>query len=276
MGRPEAYVWGSGMIEAHSHIGANTSWVDLGKGTRAFLAIPTRFRAPYPAIVLGHERYGLVQHTLDLAAKFASYGYVAVAPDMASHFEGDKEALNRGDVGLTLTDEQTQGYMAQGMDYLKTVSQVNPARIAAMGVCQSGGYPHLLNSIRPDVAANIVFYGGVRPKDEVIASLTAPTLGVFGEADHTISIKDVYSFRAKLEEHRKNYDIKLWPSMPHGWLNDTMPGRYRQKEAEEAWTFLMDFLDRVYAGGYPADRVRWRMAAEYSRDYDFSKNVRLA
>src|SRR5437867_11244992 len=95
------------MIEAHSHIGANTSWVDLGEGTRAFLALPTRFRAPYPAVVLGHERYGLVQHTLDLAAKFASHGYVAIAPDMASHWEGDKEALNRGDIGLTRSEEHT-------------------------------------------------------------------------------------------------------------------------------------------------------------------------
>ena len=31
---------------------------------------------PLPAVVLGHERYGLVQHTLDLAAKFARDGYV--------------------------------------------------------------------------------------------------------------------------------------------------------------------------------------------------------
>jgi hypothetical protein len=38
----------------------------------------------------------------------------------------------------------------------------------------------------------------------------------------------------------------------------------------------MQFLDRTYAGGYPSDRVRWRMTADYSRSYDFSKNVRLA
>src|ERR1051326_4202423 len=106
------------MIEAHSHIGANTSWVDIGDNTRAFLALPTRFKAPYGGVVLGHERYGLVQHTLDLAAKFASYGYVAIAPDMASHWDGDKEALNRGDVGLTITDKQVQDYMSLSMDFL--------------------------------------------------------------------------------------------------------------------------------------------------------------
>lgn len=264
------------MIEEHSHIGANTSWVDFGEGTRAFLALPTRFTPPYGAVVLGHERYGLVQHTLDLAAKFASYGYAAVAPDMASHWDGDKEALNRGDVGLTLTDDEIKGYMSRSMDFLKRAPQVDPARIAAMGVCSSGGYPHLLNSVRPDLAANIVFYGGNRPQDEVIQAVTAPTLGVFGEADHVISIDQVYAFRAKLEEHKKNYEFKLFPGMPHGWLNDTMPGRYRQKEAEEAWQLILSFLARVYSGGYSSDRVRWGMTAQYARNYDFSKNVRLA
>jgi carboxymethylenebutenolidase len=267
------------MIEEHSHIGATTSWVDLEDGGRAFLAVPGRsnwYKAPYGAVVLGHERYGLVQHTLDLVAKFASYGYVAIAPDMAWHWDGDKEALNRGDVGLTLKEDEIKGYMSRSMDFVKRMPEVNGSRIAVMGVCQSGGYPHLVNSVRSDVAANIIFYGGTKPKDEVVAALTAPTLGVFGEADHTISIQDVYAFRAKLEEHKKNYEIKLFPDMPHGWLNDTMPGRYRQKEAEQAWKLLLEFLDRVNSGGYPSDRVRWRMWAQYSRDYDFSKNVRLA
>jgi carboxymethylenebutenolidase len=264
------------MIEAHSYIGATTSWVDAGKGTRAFLATPARFGPPFGAVVLGHERYGLVQHTLDLAAKFASYGYVAIAPDMASHWEGDKDALNRGEARLTLSDPQVQSYMGQSMDYLQGLPGVDPKRIAVMGVCASGGYPHLANCVRPDVAANIVFYGGTEPADAVVAALTAPTLGVFGEADHTIAIKDVYAFRAKLEEHRKNYEIHLFPDMPHGWLNDTMPGRYCQPEAEAAWQLIMRFLERVYSGGFPADRVRWSMAAAYSRSYDFSKNVRLA
>ncbi len=264
------------MIEQHSHIGAKTSWVDLGDGARAFLAVPARFVPPYRGVVLGHERYGLVQHTLDLTAKFASYGYVAIAPDMASHWDGDKEALNRGDARLTLSDEEVVAYMSGSMDYLKGLPEVDSGKIAAMGVCASGGYPHLLNSARPDLAANIVFYGGTNPSDRVIESLTAPTLGVFGEADHTISIEDVRAFRLQLERARKSYEFRLYRNMPHGWLNDTMPGRYRQREAEDAWKLIMSFLDRVYAGGYPSDRVRWRMWSHYGRDYDFSKNVRLA
>src|SRR5687767_5710627 len=118
------------MIEQHSHIGAQTSWVELADGARAFLATPARSRSPYASVVLGHERYGLVQHTLDLAAKFASYGYVAIAPDMASHWPGDKDALNRGDIGLTLTDDAIRSYMSYSMDFLQSLRDVDGGRIA--------------------------------------------------------------------------------------------------------------------------------------------------
>jgi carboxymethylenebutenolidase len=64
--------------------------------------------------------------------------------------------------------------------------------------------------------------------------------------------------------------------MPHGWLNDTMPGRYRQPQAEEAWLYMVRWLDGVLAGRYPPDVVRWKMLAEYADDYDYTKNVRLA
>jgi dienelactone hydrolase len=58
----------------HNYIGAVTSWTDVGDRTRAFVTTPKYGDGPFPAVIIGHERYGLVQHTLDLAAKWASYG----------------------------------------------------------------------------------------------------------------------------------------------------------------------------------------------------------
>lgn len=258
------------------YIGANTSTVVLGEGVEAFLAIPKPDgHGPYPAVILGHERYGLVKHTLDLAARFASYGYVCIAPDMASLWDGDKEALSRGDARLTLTEDQIKFYMAKSLDYLQAQSYVENSRIAAMGVCQSGAYPLLLNSIRSDICANLVFYGGTATSQEVIDRLSAPVLGVWGELDHTISTEHVAELRGRLEAGKKSYDFKLFPGGPHGWLNDTMPGRYRQRLAEDAWAYMISFLEGVHAGEYPKDRVRWRSESDISKDYDFSKNVRL-
>ncbi len=262
-------------VAEHNYIGAETRWVDAGKGTRAFVTVPKQRTGPVGGVILGHERYGLVQHTLDLAAKFASYGFVCIAPDMASHWDGDKEALNRGDAHLELSDDQVRFYYSLSLDYLLQMDEVDGQKIAAMGVCQSGAYPLLLNSVRSEITANLVFYGGNHTPDEVLERCNAPILGIWGERDHIISKEHVARFRGALEKLNKSYEFTVYADCPHGWLNDTMPGRYRQAEAEAAWAQMIDFLKRANAGAFPANRVRQRFEADYSVDYDFTKNVRL-
>ncbi len=255
-------------------IHAKTSMVTMGKDTGAFLAVPEYLEGPYGAVILGHERYGLVQHTLDLAAKFATYGYVAIAPDMASHWDGDKEALYRGDVRLDITDDQVKEYMSQALDYLLAMHDVDSSRIAAMGVCASGGYPLLLNSVRKQICANVVVYGGTDTPPEVIEKLSAPVIGIWGEDDFVVSVDQVCGLRALLEQKRKTYEFTLFRAMPHGWMNSTMPGRYRPKQSEEAWALIIDFLERAFAGEFDPKRVSWSFKSDIAPDYDFTKKVR--
>ena len=86
---------------------------------------------------------------------------------------------------------------------------------------------------------------------------------------------DVQHFRNILEKHRKSYDIHVYKGAPHGWLNDTMPGRYRKEQAEAGWAAQQRFLTRVLSPDYGNDVVEWSFECAFSRDYDFSKNVRM-
>ena len=58
-----------------------TSDVQCSSGMDAFLALPGR-PGPHPAVVLLHERYGLLQHTKDLAMRFATEGYATICPNL--------------------------------------------------------------------------------------------------------------------------------------------------------------------------------------------------
>ena len=275
-------------MQQSAYPGASTSTVTFGDRVSAFLAIPEKGTAPYGAVILGHERYGLVQHTLDLTAKFAASGYVAVAPDLFSRWDGDKEALNRGDISVPLSDGDIVAYMGDSLDFLLDHPMVDASRIAAMGVCQSGAYPLLLNSVRSEVAANIVVYGGAQdrewelnetrsePYEDILARITAPVLGIWGEDDFVVSIDNVARLRGVLEANRKSYEFKLFRDMPHGWMNSTMPGRYRPRETELVWERILDFMERVRAGEFPKDRAIWRFDSNIDPTYDFTKKVRLA
>jgi carboxymethylenebutenolidase len=85
----------------------------------------------------------------------------------------------------------------------------------------------------------------------------------------------VLRFRDCLERARKNYHVRLYRDAPHGWLNDTMPGRYRKDAAEDAWSLMMSFLQKCFAGEWEKERISSTFESNYSTKYDFAKNVRL-
>ena len=55
-----------------------------------------------------------------------------------------------------------------------------------------------------------------------------------------------------------------------------MPGRYRPKKSEQAWSMILEFMERAYAEEFPKERVVWRFQSDIAPNYDFTKKVRLA
>src|SRR6266498_86839 len=79
---------------------------------------------PAGAVVILHERYGLVQHTLDLARRLAEDGYVALAPNLFSRWKGDPEALKRGEARVVLPDPEVAAVIDAALDFAKTHPRV--------------------------------------------------------------------------------------------------------------------------------------------------------
>jgi carboxymethylenebutenolidase len=261
-----------------------TRTVHCAGGLPAFLAVPAT-DTKVPAIVLMHERYGFVRHTRDLAGRFARDGFVCIAPDFF-HKHADQAALQRGDVGYDMTDPEAVACLEAAIAEVAALAQVDASRIAVKGVCQTGRHPLVLAAQRP-IAAALVWYGAAsqrewqvsarypKPLDEIIAAVECPVLGIFGEADHVISLADVRRLRDCLDRHDKSYTIKVYADAPHGWLNDTMPGRYRRAQAEAAWALQLAFLERVLDPGYDRARRVQVYECDHSANYDFTKNVRM-
>jgi len=262
-----------------------TRTVQCGGRLPAFLATPVAAgKQKTPAIVLMHERYGLVKHTCDLAERFARDGFVCLAPDFF-YKHPDQDALHRGEAGYALTDSEAIDYLSSAVAELAALPQVDAGKIAVKGVCQTGRHPLVMAAERQNIAAALVWYGAanarewepsdryLRPLDDVLAQLRCPVLGIFG--DHLISISDVRRFRNSLERHDKTFTIRVFAGAPHGWLNDTMPGRYRRESAEAAWALQLAFLRQVFDPGFDQTRRIQTYVCDYAAGYDFSKNVRM-
>jgi carboxymethylenebutenolidase len=137
------------------------------------------------------------------------------------------------------------------------------------------------------VSAALCWYGAAQDREwqvnakfpvgleDIIRSINCPVLGIFGEADHIISLDHIRRLRNTLEAAGKSFTIEVMPDAPHGWLNDTMPGRYRRDQAEAAWAIQRAFLAEVLDPAFDRGRIVQRYGANSSVKYDFSKNLRL-
>ena len=259
----------------------------VSSGMDVLLARPEA-KHPRPAVVLIHERYGIVQHQRDLAERLASEGYVACLPNLFHRFDGDREALERGDITTGIRDDEALADLDDAIAFLRDESYVSGDDIGIIGVCQSGRQPMLYAANRRDVASIVVMYGGVGKNDwesnearpatvtDLVRDLSCPVLGLFGEEDHVVAVEEVERYRDELERARKSYRIRVYRGAPHGWLNDTMPGRYRREQAEESWGELTKFLRETLDSRWDPDHVTWSFESDIAPTYDFTKNRRLA
>lgn len=240
---------------------------------------------PFPVVILMHERYGLVQHTLNLARRCARDGFFTIAPNFFFRHP-DPAALNAGDSRYDITDPEAIDLIDEAFALAASDAGADRSRLVVAGYCQTGRHP-LIYAAQREISAAVVWYGACSKREwpanerqpdaleDVIAKITCPVFGAFGAADHLISIDDVCRFRTALEASMISYDITIYADAPHGWLNDTMPGRYRAPQANAGWTDQQAFLKKVTATDYDTQQVRWNFSGTFAKEYDFSKNVRL-
>jgi carboxymethylenebutenolidase len=235
-----------------------------------------------------HERYGIVQHTSDLAQRLLDAGYVVLVPDLFSRFDGDRRALARGEFQVELSDEQALEDLDASMQYLGSLPEVDSSRIAMIGVCQTGRQPLLASAEHKNLAGVVVLYGAIyrldwephplrpEPIGKLLERVSCPVQWIFAELDNLVSLESILRMRNVMENAKKSFDIRVYPDAPHGFMNDTMPGRYRPDQAKAAWEQIITFLGNVTGTGWDRERVSWRFVADTSPNYDFSKHKRWA
>jgi len=240
---------------------------------RAFLARPdTTERAP--GLLVIQEVFGLTDHIEAMTKRFASEGYVALAPDLYSRDEVRK-AITVGDiedaiqVGYAADPEseltklpagrvdpvttafnwraaqrQTTSFVPDlqaGLEVLSARAEVDPARIGTIGWCMGGGLNGQLISTGADVEAAVIYYGPVPPTDG-IANIRCPVLGHYGGDDVGIT-SQVPAFAEAMAAAGKEFTFFVYEAAPHAFSNDQRQS-YRPVAAALAYERTIEFLNR--------------------------------
>lgn len=211
---------------------------------------------PHPGVVVIQEAFGLVEHTRELARRFAAHGYIAVAPDLYYRL-GPTTPSDRNAVMqrmASLSDSQVIADLEGAVAALRSVATCS-GKIGCIGHCSGGRHTLLFACNTRNLAAAVDCYGGrvvtseltpAQPRAvvDMVASLSCPLLGLFGESDANPSPEHVKRLEEELKKHRKTHEFKSYPpDTGHGFFAGYRPS-YRQEAAVDGWQRIFDFFGR--------------------------------
>ncbi len=210
----------------------------------------------HPAVLVMFHRGGIDDFTRAVAARLAGHGFVAAVPDL---YHRRPEGEDTGESLKQVLDAEILSDVDASLAALRAMENVDASRIGVIGHCFGGRNSFLVAASRPDaIRACAVFYGGNMavprggPKAplDLVADVACPVIGFFGNDDQNPSPDDVDRLDGLLKKHGKPHDFYRYEGAGHAFQNFTGKDRYREKQAEDAWSKVIPFFGRTL--GAPA------------------------
>src|SRR5213593_4863472 len=219
----------------------------------AYRAMPAT-GGPFPTVLVVQEIFGVHEHIKDVCRRFAKLGYYAVAPELFAR-AADVSMLSTIEEGRAaaakVSDKQVMSDLDATTAFAKTEKgDVN--RLGITGFCYGGRVVWLYAAHSSALKAGVAWYGRItgtpnemQPKNpiDLVDSLKAPVLGLYGAADQGIPNADVEKMQAALKAAKKPSEIVLYDGAPHGFHADYRPS-YRETPAKDGWQRLRTWFQQ--------------------------------
>jgi len=221
----------------------------------AYRAMPAS-GGPFPTVLVVQEIFGVHEHIKDICRRLAKLGYFAVATELyarqgdVSKIENFRDIISK--VVSKVPDEQVMSDLDATVAWAKGTGKADVAKLAMTGYCWGGRIVWLYATHNPNLKAGAAWYGrlageadALHPKHpiDVVGSIKAPVLGLYGETDQTIPVASVDQMRKALKESGKTAEIVLYPETPHAFFADYRPS-YRKDKAEDAWKRMLAWFKK--------------------------------
>ena len=223
----------------------------------AYRAMPAA-GGPFPVVLVVQEIFGVHEHIKDLCRRLAKVGYLAIAPELYAR-QGDvskitdfKEIISK--VVSKVPDAQVMSDLDATVAWAKKSGKGNTEKLAVTGFCWGGRIVWLYSAHSKEVKAGVAWYGRLvntmgpselQPKYpiDLVDSLKAPVLGLYGADDMGIPVESVEKMREALKAANKTAEIVLYPGTPHGFNADYRPS-YRKEQADDGWKKMLEWFKK--------------------------------
>ncbi len=235
----------------------DVSFQSDGAAIRGYLARP---KAPetYPAVIILHEAFGLVEHERDVARRFANAGFIALAPDVYSRVGALKNASDMTEVRAKMfgiPDAQLVRDFEAAAAFVRTQPGAS-GKVGCVGFCVGGRWTLLFACSSDKLDAAIDCWGGFitratpdaattperpTPVIDLASRLHCPLYVVCGEEDQNPAPADAAELGRRLEQAGKNYQVEVFKNAGHAFFADYRPS-YREVAAFELWPKMVAFF----------------------------------
>jgi carboxymethylenebutenolidase len=196
--------------------------------------------APKGAIVVIQEIFGVNSHIRNVTDRFATEGYVAIAPaifdraekNFQSGYSADEIAVARQFIGKIPMDDMLRDTQAA----IDAVKDNGPVGI--VGFCLGGSIAFLAAGKLDGLSAAVGYYGGMVAKNADVKP-KIPVQLHFGEDDQGIPMSDVEAVKAK----RPEIEVFTYKGAGHGFHCDER-GSYNKDVSTTAWQRTTAFFAR--------------------------------
>ena len=187
-----------------------------------------------PAIVVIQEWWGLVPHIEDLVNRFASAGFVAVAPDLY-HGKTAKSPDDAGKMLMELDVARAQKEIAGAGAFLLSRSECSSKTYGVAGFCMGGALAQYAATTDANCGAAVSFYGGFKKVTLDWNDLHGPLLLIYGENDQSVPPEEGRKREQAITDAGKEAELVIYPGATHAFFNDTRPEVYNAEAAKDAW-----------------------------------------
>jgi len=205
-------------------------------------------------VIVIHENRGLNEHIRDVARRFASEGFVALAPDLLSRLGGTGSA--RKPSGRA--DEADESGRVSGdaeaiaalplygviddlkstFEFLEKHPSVEPTLISSVGFCWGGWRSFTLATAVPKLHKAVIFYGS--SPDSGFEKIQASVLAHYAEWDNRITGNAIWT-KKMMNSAGKTFQYYIYPKADHAFFNDT-GNRHNPEASKLAWQRTLEFL----------------------------------
>ena len=206
----------------------------------AYLARPA-LAGRYGGVVVVHQNRGLNPHIEDVARRFASEGFVALAVDFLSPVGGTPKDEEQAIKLIRETDlDKATADAEAAVTYLRGRPEVN-GKVGAVGFCWGGSIVNRLAESDPGLNAAVVYYGGPPPLDKV-GEIKAPLLLNYADPALDKWLGPLLpGYEKALQAAGIKYALHVYPGANHAFNDDTQ-SRYDPQAAKLAWTRTLAFF----------------------------------